>query len=74
VTTQPPPTAASVAMAAKASAMPSSIGRPCERKGAVGAREHEGQHRQDARAQDGEHTTQVGDDEEQHGVVLGKGR
>jgi hypothetical protein len=43
-------------------------------KGAVGAREHEGQHRQDARAQDGEHTTQVGDDEEQHGVVLGKGR
>jgi hypothetical protein len=32
-TTQPPPTAASVAMPVKASAIPSSIGRPCERNG-----------------------------------------
>ena len=73
-TAQPPPTAASVATAAKVSAMPASIGNPLRTKRPVGAREHERQHRQDARAEDRQNAAQISEQKQNHGWITPLGR
>ena len=65
-TAQPPPTAARVATIAKVAAMPTSIGSVLRAKAAPGAGENERQHRQDARADDGQNAAEVGEKDNQH--------
>ena len=65
-TAQPPPTAASVATTANVTAMPDQQRQAAAHERLVGAREHERQHRQDARADDGQHAAEIGQDEKDH--------
>ena len=65
-TAQPPPTAASVATAAKVSAMPASIGSPLRRNGRSPARTRRAD-RQDAGADDGQNAAEIGQQEQNHG-------
>ena len=65
-TAQPPPTAASVATAAKVTAMPSEHRQPAAEERPVRPREHERQHRQDAGADDGQHAAEIGQQEQDH--------
>ena len=68
-TAQPPPTAASVATIANVSAMPASIGNALRAKLLARAREHERQHRQDARAQDRQHAAEIGEQQRSASVA-----
>ena len=65
-TAQPPPTAARVATAAKVAAMPDQHRQAAAHERPVRAREHEGQHRQDAGADDRQHAAEIGQQEQDH--------
>ena len=65
-TAQPPPTAASVATAAKVDRHPDEQRQSAADEWLIRPREDERQHRQDARAEDGQHAAEVGEDEDGH--------
>ena len=54
---------------AKVAAIPTSRQRTAQ-EAAAGAREDERQHRQDARADDGQYATQICEQDDQHGELL----
>ena len=70
VTAQLPPTAASVATSGEGRGHAGQHGEAALDEGAIGAREYEREHRQDAGAQDGQYAAEISQNEQEHRATM----